>query len=290
MVGSAAKGGASADHERPSPVPAARLRVHETQSHGEDHAKNAQDIVGKDSHGLVKVHIDRIQKYGMTSPEADGHGEGKRRRVWTVVAIAALATTIAVGWQRGWLTGLADHEQLIAWMRASGAAGPLICIGIQFMQVVVFAIPGEITQIAAGYVFGAWWGFVYSILGIMLGAAFDFGFARVVGRPMIQRFLGATRLADLDRRLGSRKGLAAVFILFLLPGMPKDAMSYAAGLTSMRLPVFVALSVPARMPALLLSTLFGSNAYDRDYAAMVWIAAAAIVLLVAAALYRWRRQ
>lgn len=226
----------------------------------------------------------------MTSPEADGHGEGKGRRVWTVVAVAALATTIAVGWQRGWLTGLANHEQLIAWMRDSGAAGPLICIGIQFMQVVLFAIPGEITQIAAGYVFGAWWGFVYSILGIMLGAAFDFGFARVVGRPVMQKVLGATRLADLDRRLASRKGLAAVFILFLLPGMPKDAMSYAAGLTSMRLPVFVALSVPARMPALLLSTLFGSNAYDRDYAAMVWIAAATIVLLVAAALYRWRRQ
>ncbi len=226
----------------------------------------------------------------MNTPEPARGRTRDRSAFWAAVAVVALGATVAVAWQRGWLGGLLSQDQLVAWMRDEGWAGPLICIGIQFLQVVIFAIPGEITQIAAGYVFGAWWGFAYSVVGIFLGSAFDFGFARAVGRPATQRLLGAARLEDIDRGLQSRKGLAAVFLLFLLPGMPKDAMSYGAGLTMLRLPVFLAISVPARMPALLLSTRFGEEAYDRDYASMAWVAAGAGLLLAAAALYRWTHR
>lgn len=210
-------------------------------------------------------------------------------RFWAAIALAGLAATLLIAWRQGWLSRILDRQQLVESMRSQGLAGPLICIGVQFLQVVIFAIPGEITQIAAGYVFGAWWGFLYSIVGILLGSAFDFGFARAVGRPVVRRLLGTRRLADVDRRLRSSKGRVAVFVLFLLPGMPKDAMSYGAGLTALRFWAFLGICVPARMPALLLSTLFGSEANDGDYAAMVWIAAAAGALLVAALLYR-RRQ
>ncbi len=226
----------------------------------------------------------------MNRPVAVERQSRVRNRFWSVVAAASLATVVGLVWQRGWLYGLADHDQLVDWMRQDGLAGPMICIGIQFLQVAIFAIPGEITQIAAGYVFGAWRGFLYSIVGILLGSAFDFGLARVLGRPAVQRLLGADRLAEIDQLFRSRKGLTAVFMLFLLPGMPKDAMSYGAGLTALRLPTFLALSVPARMPALLLSTLFGSEVYDRDYASMVWIAVGAGILLAGATYYQWRRR
>ncbi len=225
----------------------------------------------------------------MNSGATEARESRGTNRLWAAVAVAGLAATLLLAWRRGWLGRLADRRQLVDWMRTQGAAGPLICILIQFLQVVIFAIPGELTQIAAGYVFGAWWGFLYSIIGILLGSAFDFGFARAVGRPVIQRILGAERLADVDRRLRSRNGRVAIFVLFLLPGMPKDAMSYGAGLTALRLPVFLAVCVPARMPALLLSTLFGSEAHDGDFTAMVWIAVAAGLLLGVAALYKWRQ-
>lgn len=226
----------------------------------------------------------------MDSPAAVERRGSEGGKLWAIVAIAALAAMLALAWWRGWLGGLASHDQLIAWMRDHGSAGPLICIGIQFLQVVIFAIPGEITQIAAGYVFGAWWGFLYSIAGILLGTAFDFGFAKAVGRPAMQRLMGRERLADVDRRLRSRKGLAAVFVLFLVPGTPKDAMSYAAGLTGLSLQAFLPISLLARMPALFLSTMFGSEAYDRDYTSMVWIALAAGLLLAGTGLYHWRRR
>ncbi len=226
----------------------------------------------------------------MDSVEPTTHQSQTQNWVWPAVAVVVLTATILLAWRLGWLGVFADRRQLVNWMRSQGAAGPLICIGIQFLQVVIFAIPGEITQVAAGYVFGAWWGFLYSIIGILLGSAADFGIARALGRPVVQRILGADRLADVDRRLRSRNGRLAMFVLFLLPGMPKDAMSYGAGLTAIRVHIFLALSVPARMPALLLSTLFGSHAYDGDYTAMVWTAVVAVVLLIIATVFVRRHR
>ena len=210
--------------------------------------------------------------------------------LWAAVATLSLAVVLYVVWKRGWLFRLADHEELVSWMRGDGHVGPLICIGIQFLQVVIFAIPGEVTQTAAGYVFGAWWGFAYSIIGILLGSAFNLGFARAVGRPVLRRILGARRLARADRKLQSDKGMVTLFVLYLLPGAPKDLMSYGAGLTELSLPVFVAITVPARAPALLLSTLFGSEAYNRDYVSMFWIALGALLLVSSGAYYQWRRR
>ena len=87
----------------------------------------------------------------------------------------------------GLLTRIADKDGLVAWLRGSGSSGALLCITVQFLQVVIAVLPGEVTQFAAGYVFGAWRGFLYSLVGITLGSAFNFYFARVVGRPTLER-------------------------------------------------------------------------------------------------------
>ena len=96
-------------------------------------------------------------------------------------------------------------------------------------------------------------------------------------------------MTRIDGKLTSRKGRIALFLLFLAPGMPKDAMSYAAGLTDFRFLEFVAISAAARSPALFLSTLFGAQAYSRDYRAMALVGAAAVLLLAGFLVY-WRRR
>jgi uncharacterized membrane protein YdjX (TVP38/TMEM64 family) len=126
--------------------------------------------------------------------------------------------------------------------------------------VVIFAIPGEITQLAAGYVFGVWHGFLYSIVGIMAGSAFNFYFARVVGRPTLKRFMSHSTLEKVDKALNSAKGKSTLFLLFLLPGAPKDALCYGAGFTAIGLLEFVVITGLARTPALLASILFGAHA------------------------------
>jgi len=191
------------------------------------------------------------------------------KKLLAAAATVLLALAFYFVWKFGFFEILTSHEELVRSMRQSGVRGPLLCIGIQFLQVVIFVIPGEITQVAAGYVFGAWFGFLYSVLGIMLGSAFDYSFARLVGRPVVEKLLGSERLERIDATLESRRGKYALFVLFLIPGMPKDAMSYGAGLTRWRLGEFVLVSGLARTPALLFSTLFGSQLYDRYYTAIV---------------------
>jgi len=205
--------------------------------------------------------------------------------VTTVLVLAAFYAA----WKLDLFQHLSDHEALVRTMRQSGFRGPLVCIGIQFLQVVVFVIPGEITQVAAGYVFGAWFGFLYSVIGIMLGSAFDYAFARQVGRPVMEKLVGAERLARIDAALETHKGRSALFLLFLLPGMPKDAMSYGAGLTRWGIGEFVLVSGLARTPALFFSTLIGSQLYDRDYRAIV-ITAVIGALAIGAFFYHERKH
>src|SRR5256886_3014039 len=175
-------------------------------------------------------------------------------------------------WHTGVLHRISSREHLIALLRGGGATGALLCVAVQFLQVVIAVIPGELTSLAAGYVFGPWRGFLYSAIGVTLGSAFNFWFARVVGRPALERLIGRDKLAKIDRSLTGAKSRSALFLLFLLPGLPKDFLCYAAGLSSMSLFEFVVLSGLARSPALLASVLIGSGVSRGDYRSVIAIA------------------
>ena len=193
-------------------------------------------------------------------------------------------------WRTGLIQKLSHREHLVEMLRSAGIQGPLLCIAVQFAQVVIFVIPGEITQFAAGYVFGSWMGFLYSVIGIVLGSAFNFWFARVVGRPTLERLIHQETLEKVDRALNNTRGKSALFLLFLLPGMPKDAMSYGAGLSNMSLVEFVVVSGLARSPALLASILLGSQAYRHQYKAMIITGGVVVLSVVACYLYERNRS
>jgi uncharacterized membrane protein YdjX (TVP38/TMEM64 family) len=204
-----------------------------------------------------------------------------------------MALVVAGGvwlWHTGFLAELSDKDRLVEALREDGLKGPLLCIAAQFVQVVIFAIPGEITQLAAGYVFGVWRGFIYSVLGIMVGSAFNFYFARLVGRPTLERFISRTTLDKVDKAFNSAKGKSALFLLFLLPGAPKDAMCYGAGMARMSLMEFVVITGLARCPALLASILIGAHASRGNYRSMILVAFVVVVVVATCYLYEWRKS
>src|SRR6266851_3347335 len=131
---------------------------------------------------------------------------------------------------------------------------------------------------------GTWRGFLYSAIGITLGSTFNFWFARVVGRPTLERLIGRDRLTKIDRALASARSRSAMFLLFLLPGFPKDFLCYAAGLSGMRILEFVVLSALARSPALLASVLIGAGVSRGDYRSVLAIA---LLTLLAIGGYYW---
>src|SRR2546430_3333390 len=148
-------------------------------------------------------------------------------RLVPVGLILLLVIGGGVLWHTGVLHRISSREHLIALLRGGGATGALLCVAVQFLQVVIAVIPGELTSLAAGYVFGPWRGFLYSAIGVTLGSAFNFWFARVVGRPALERLIGRDKLAKIDRSLAGAKSRSAMFLLFLLPGLPKDFLCYA---------------------------------------------------------------
>ncbi len=212
------------------------------------------------------------------------------KKLIPILLVPAFLLGVYFTYQSGLIGQLSDYDELVETMRSSGVRGPLICIAVQIAQVIVFPIPGEVTQIAAGYVFGAWAGFFYSWIGIMLGSALAYTFARMVGRPVVQKIIGGKRLEKIDNVLDTGKGKSALFLLFLLPGMPKDSLSFGVGLTDFRMGEFIILSGLGRAPALLVSTMIGSQVQERDYTSIAITVIVAGLAIGAAYLYEKRRS
>lgn len=162
----------------------------------------------------------------------------------------------------------------------------LVFMMFQFLQVIIAAIPGEAVQIAGGYIFGVFFGTVYSTLGILAGSAAAFYMARLIGLPLVKYFVPEEKFIKLTGYINSRKSEVTIFVLFLIPGIPKDILVYAAGLTPIKPSIFFAEILIARMPGIIGSSIIGANIYGKNYMTAVIISAAAIIFFAVGLLYK----
>ncbi len=181
-------------------------------------------------------------------------------------------------------------QSLREWIRSTGVAAPLVFVAVQAFQVVVFFIPGEIPQVAGGYLFGLWQGTLLSILGITLGAIFNFFVSRLLGVPFVRSLFKIENVERTRRIVESPKAKLSFFLFFLIPGIPKDILCYAAGLSAMRLGTFLVFSTLGRLPGIIGSALIGDAAADRRWILAGTLFFVATVLFVAGFLLRARIQ
>lgn len=148
-------------------------------------------------------------------------GRFNLRAIAFPVLLGAGILTAVLLWP--WIrSALEDLEALGPW------AAPAL-LGLQVLQVVLFVIPGEVVQIAAGYLFGVTGGSALSFAGIAAGSLFNYGVGRVLGAPFLELVLSPSlreRIAATARRRGVRLGF---YLLFVIPGIPKDILGYVAG-------------------------------------------------------------
>lgn len=225
----------------------------------------------------------------MTTSEATrnrGTGRGGYQLLIAATALLLMLLALLSAW--GLWKSMGDASRLAASWRAARIAGPLGCMGLQAFQVVFFFIPGEAISFASGYVFGTWRGLAYSFAGIMLGSIFNFYLARSVGRPALARIVKPSSLERVDRLLKGARGKLAVFLVFLFPLGPKDALCYGAAFSGMSLLEFTAVSGAARLPGLLFSVYLGTRAANRNFVLVV--VAALSALAAAGAFYLFRRH
>lgn len=157
------------------------------------------------------------------------------------------------------------REMFSAWITELGFRGILIFYFIQVTQNMIAIIPGGPIQVIAGAAFGTWRGLFILQAGVITSAVIIFALVKKFGNPVITRLLGAN-VADTWAFLKNEKKTEQVtFILFLITGVPKDALTYIAATTRFSLLQFLPISLIARFPGMLLSTLMGDAAMQGNW-------------------------
>lgn len=169
-------------------------------------------------------------------------------------------------------------DRVIAEVQNAGPGGVLILLGIQFLQVVVALIPGEVVQIAAGMMYGPWLGALIILVGCVISSAFIFQLVHKLGAPFVQHMVPEKYMEKFQNFEKTGRLNIIVFVLFLIPGLPKDVFTYIVPLTDMKMKTFLALSNVGRIPGVVVSTYAASGLIEGR------IVESAVIFLVATGL------
>ena len=192
----------------------------------------------------------------------------RQKKIWGIATIIGLVVFMGL---LCWFVGrpmirfVSEPEKFRLWVDEHGIWGRLAFIGMVIFQIIVAIIPGEPLEIGAGYAFGAVEGTILCLIGAVLGGAIVVLLVRRYGIKLVEVFFPKEKIMSLRFMQDSRRLELLVFIVFMIPGTPKDLLCYAVGLTNLRMRDWLWISLVARIPSIITSTI-GSNALgERNY-------------------------
>lgn len=170
--------------------------------------------------------------------------------------------------------------------------GPLSFLGfifLQAVQVVAAPIPGEVTGLLGGFLYGRLLGVFLSTIGLTIGSYVAFALGRTFGRPFVERFVNKRTMGRFDYLL-HHKGAFLVFLLFLIPGFPKDYLCYILGLGHLSTTEFLVIGGTGRLFGTILLTLGGDYIRHAQYKSFFILIGIAIVVVFFAMAYRTKLE
>lgn len=179
-----------------------------------------------------------------------------RNRFVLHLFVLTILLFVAIVVFRHQLAFLTDAAVIRAAVTDFGPLAPLALISLQAIQVVVAPIPAQALAAVGGYLFGPWWGTLYNMIGIAIGSTAAFWLSRRYGRRYVERMITVDTLTAVDEYV-EQHGLVSLFVLFLIPGLPDDALCFVGGLTRIPLWKLVVIAVVGRTPAFFLVNVFG---------------------------------
>ena len=219
----------------------------------------------------------------------------KRIKVISTILKFALLLLIIIGlplyiyfFEPQLIDSMSSMENVNALFEHYHAESILVYIGAQILQIIICVIPGQWLQFAAGYMYGVWLGFLYSIIGAAIGSVVTYYLAKLLGRDAMHLIFGEARINEFIHKLNSKKAIVIVFLIFLIPGVPKDLCNYAAGISEMKLKPFLIVSLVGRSPGMMGSLLIGRQIEAGNYTGAIVVAAVAVVLCVVGIIMRKR--
>jgi uncharacterized membrane protein YdjX (TVP38/TMEM64 family) len=239
--------------------------------------------------------VERAETPCVTSEWKRGPAAWSDATRWAVASILLACLLILVVWLvvtdspfiRMIVRLYQDKHYLKETVRSWGWLAPVVFVVIQALQVVVSPIPGEITGPVGGALFGTAWGLVYSTIGLTIGTLTCFGLGRMWGEPLIRPWLSERNWHNLKFILEA-EGAILCFILYLIPGFPKDIISYLFGISPMPFWVFMVVSTVARIPGTWIGSYFGAHVGEQQY--LYAIAFFALVVAICLPVYYYRER
>lgn len=153
-----------------------------------------------------------------------------------------------------------EQGKFQAWVDSYGVWGRVLFVGMVILQIVVAFIPGEPIELAAGYAFGFWEGTLLTLAGMIIGSWMVFALVRKLGVKLVEVFFSQDKIARFSFLRDPKKSETLAFVLMLLPGTPKDFLSYIAGLTPLSTGKWLLIVAVGRIPSLVTSTATGAAA------------------------------
>jgi uncharacterized membrane protein YdjX (TVP38/TMEM64 family) len=180
-----------------------------------------------------------------------------------------------------------DPHFLKKTLRQWGVMAPVIFIALQALQVIISPIPGEATGFLGGYIFGEWLGLIYSTIGLTVGSLAAFGIGRWLGAHYVQALVSKETWARMGF-IVEAEGAILCFIIYLIPGLPKDMVCYLFGISPMPFWVFAVVSTLGRIPGTWVLSTQGAHTATGHYLQVILITAVAVA--VALPLYYYRHR
>ena len=146
--------------------------------------------------------------------------------------------------------------------------------GLQFAQIFLFIIPGEPIEILAGVCYGSIWGTVFIMVSAAIISAFIYVLVHKLGRKFIYDFVSKEKIEKIENNKVFQNPKTIrflIFILFFIPGTPKDLLTYIAALLPIKPMEFIIISTIARFPSVISSTWAGASLLEGNWKASLLI-------------------
>lgn len=150
-------------------------------------------------------------------------------------------------------------------------AAPLIFILIVSLQVIIAPIPGQTIGLASGLLFGPIIGTIYCLFGLVIGSLLAFLIAKKLGRPFVEKLFKKETIEKIDKKF-LKYGLFPLFLIYLLPAFPDDAICFVAGLSKIKTRDFIFISTIGRMPGFLVLNLIGAGLISKENQKIAFLA------------------
>jgi len=156
-------------------------------------------------------------------------------------------------------SGYADRERLEAFIASYGPAAPAAYFAVQFAQVLFAPIPGNVTGLVGGALFGIAYGSALGIGAMALGSTLLFCLGHRYGIRLAEKLFGAEKAEKYARALSTEKAKAALLWIFLLPFLPDDMVCLVAGAMKLRIRTFLAILIAGRAPSVVITSCVGAG-------------------------------